>query len=73
MPSFECTPIDGPTRYAVTVVNLLERDARGHHNVLHLGGMLHSSVSILVQWLDQDAAAPAGQAGTHESSRIFNA
>src|SRR5215472_16244249 len=36
VPSIESTSIDCPTRYAVTVVNLLQRDPRGHHNVFHL-------------------------------------
>jgi hypothetical protein len=29
VPTIESTAIDVPTRYAVTVVNLIERDARG--------------------------------------------
>jgi hypothetical protein len=73
MPSIESTSIDCPTRYAVTVVNLLQRDARGHHDVFHPGGVLNSSVRIDVKRLDKDAATPACQAGTHERSRIVNA
>jgi len=73
MPSGECTSIDCPTRYAVPVVNLLQRDARGRHDVFHLGSVPHSSVGSGVKRLDKDAATPARQSGTHESSRIFNA
>jgi hypothetical protein len=73
MSSIQSTLIDGPTRYSVTVVNLLERDARGHHDVLHRGSTLNSRVRILVKRLDKDAPTPARQARTHESSRIFNA
>lgn len=73
MPSIESTSIDCPTRYAVTVVDLLQRDARRHHNVFHFGSVLNSSVRIGVKRFDKDAATPACQAGKHESSRIFNA
>jgi hypothetical protein len=73
MPSTDATSIDCPTRYAVTVVNLLQRDARGHHNVFHLGSVLNSSVRIGVKRLDKHAATPACQSGKHESSRIINA
>jgi hypothetical protein len=73
MPSIESTPIDCPTRYAVTVVNLLKRDARRYHNVFHLGSVLNSSVRIGVKRLDKDAATSACQSGKHESSRILYA
>ena len=73
MSSLEPTSIDCPTRYAITVVNLLQRDTRGRHNVFHLAGVLNSSVRIGVKRLDKDAATAACQAGTHESSRIFSA
>ncbi len=73
MSSIESSSIDCPTRYAVTVVNLLDRDARGHDNVFHFFSVLKSSVRIGVKRLDKDAATPACQAGKHESSRIFNA
>ena len=73
MSSIQSTLIDCPTRYAITVVNLLQRDARGHHDVFHLGSVLNSRVRIGVKRLDKDAATPARQAGTHERSRIFNA
>jgi|SRR5215469_8043093 hypothetical protein len=73
MASIECASIDRPTRYAVTVVDLLQRDARGHHYVFHLGSVLNSIVRIGVKRLDEDAATPACQAGKHERSRIFNA
>jgi hypothetical protein len=59
MPAIKSTPIDGPTRYAVTVVNLLQRNARGHHDIFHLGCMLNSSVRIGVKRFDKDAATPA--------------
>src|SRR5712692_1591849 len=73
MPSIESTSIDCPTRDAVTVVNLLQRDARGHHNVFHLGSVLNRSVRIGVKRLDKDTATPACQSGQHESSRILHA
>jgi hypothetical protein len=73
MSSIQSTLIDCPPRYAVTVVNLRQRDARGRHNALHPGGVLNSRVRIGVKRLDEDASTPACQAGTHESSRIFNA
>lgn len=41
MASLQRTLIDGPTRDSITVVNLLERDARGRHDVLHRGSMLN--------------------------------
>jgi hypothetical protein len=52
------------------VVNLLQRDARGHDNVFHLGSVVHSNVRIGVKRLDKDAATPACQSGIHERSRI---
>ncbi len=55
------------------MVNLLQRDARGHDNVFHLGSVAHSSVRIGVKRLDEDAATPACQSGKHERSRIFTA
>src|SRR5829696_6679120 len=73
MPSIESTSIDCPTRYAVPMVNLLQREARGRHNVLHPGSVLNSSVRIGVKRLDKDTATPACQSGKHESSRIINA
>ena len=73
MPSFESTPIDCPACHAVTVVNLFQLDARGHHDVFHCGGLLNSRVRIGVKRLDKDAATPTRQAGTHERSRIFHA
>ena len=73
MPAIEGASIDCPARYAVTVVNLLQRDPRGHHNVFHLGSMPNSNVRIGFQWLDKDAATPACQSGKHKSSRIINA
>jgi hypothetical protein len=55
------------------VVNLLERDACGQHNVFHLGRVPNGSIRIGVKRLDKDTATPAGQSGTNESSRIINA
>jgi len=72
MPSIESTSINRPTRYAVAVVNLLQGDARGRHNLFHRGSVLNSSFRIGVQRLDQNAPAPAYQSGAHESSRIIN-
>ncbi len=72
MSSIQGTLIDGPTRDSVTVVHLRERDARGHHDVLHHGRMLNSRVRILVKRLDQDAPTPARQARPHKRLRVFN-
>ena len=71
--SLEPTSIDCPTCYAVPVVDLLQRDPGGRHNVFHLAGALNGRVRIGVERLDEDAATAACQAGTHERSRIFNA
>ena len=73
MPSLEPASIDRPTRYAIPVVNLLQRDARGRHDGFHPGGVPNGIVRIGVQRLDEDAPAAARQAGTHEGSRIFDA
>jgi hypothetical protein len=73
MSSIQPTLIDCPTGYAVTVVNLRQRDARGHHNVFHPGSVPNSRVRIGVKRLDKDPSTPTCQAGTHESSRILNA
>ena len=73
MSSLESTSIDCPTRYAITVVNLLQRDARGRNNDFHLAGVPNGRVRIGVKRLDKDAATSACQAGTHEGSRTFNA
>jgi hypothetical protein len=73
MSSVEPTPIDCPTRDAVTVVNLLQSDARGYHDVFHLRSVLNSSVGIGVKRLDEDAPTSACQAGMHERSRVFSA
>jgi hypothetical protein len=73
MSSIDGTPIDCPTRNAVTVVNLFQRDASRHHNVFHLGSMFNSSVSVGVERLNQHAATPIRQSGPYESSRIIGA
>jgi len=73
VPSIECTLIDGPTRDSIPVVNLRERDPRGHHNLFHPGSVLKGNVRIGVQRLDQDATAPVRQSGMHEGARVFNA
>jgi hypothetical protein len=73
MSSVQAASIDCPTRHAVTVVHLRQRDARGEHDVFHPGSVLHGRVRVDVKRLDQDASTPACQAGTHERSRIFNA
>jgi len=72
MSSIQSASIDCPSRDAVTVVNLLQGHARGHDDVFHLGSVLNSSTRIGVKRLDKYAPAPARQATTHESSRIFN-
>ena len=71
--SVEGASIDCPAWEAIPVVNLLQRDARGHDNVFHLGRVTHRNVSIGIERLDEDAATPAGQSGTHERSRIVSA
>jgi hypothetical protein len=55
------------------MVNLLQRDARGHENVFHLGRVAQSSVRIGIERLDKNAATPARHSGTHERSRIVTA
>jgi len=71
MSSLESTSIDCPTRYAISVVNLLQRDTRRRNDVFHPGRVLNSRVRIGVKRLDKDAATPACQSGTHERLRIF--
>jgi hypothetical protein len=71
MSSIERTAIDCPTRYAVTMMNLLQREARGRHNVFHLGSVLDSSLRIGVKRFDKDATTPACESGEHKSSRII--
>jgi len=71
VPSFEATSIDRPTRRAITVVNLLERDARGDNNVFHPSSVAQGIVKISIKRLDQDPPTPGGQPGTHERSRVF--
>ena len=73
MASVEGASIDCPTREAIPMVNLLQRDARGHENVLHLGRVAHRNIRIGIERLDKDAATPASQSGTHERSRIVTA
>jgi hypothetical protein len=73
MPAIECPAIDCPTRYSVTMVNLLQRNARGHHNIFHRGSMLNSSVRIGVKRLDKHAATSVCQSRKHESSGILSA
>jgi len=72
MPAIEGASIDCPARYAVTVVNLLQRDARGHNNFFHLGSVLDSSVKIGIKRLDKDAATLACQSGKYKGSRIIH-
>jgi len=72
VPSFEGALIDFPARHAVTVVNLLKLDACAHHNVLHIGGMLNSSIVIFVQRLNQDAVTALCQSRTHEAFRVLS-
>ena len=61
MPSIESTSIDCPTRYAVTVVNLLQRYPCVRKHVLHAGRMLDRLVGVRIERLDQDADAPIGK------------
>jgi len=70
MASIERTSIDCPTRQAIPVVNLLQCYARGHDNVFHLGRVVHGDVRVGIERLDEDAATPTSQSGTHERSRI---
>jgi len=71
VPSIEAALIDRPTRWAIAVMNLLQRDARGDDNVFHPSSVVQRSVRVGVKRLDEDAATPACQSGTHEHSRIF--
>ena len=73
MPPIESTSIHRPTRYAVTVVDLLQGNARGHHYLFHLSSVLNRSVRIGIQRFDKNAPAPACQSRKHESPRIINA
>ena len=73
MSSIQSTPIDCPTRDAVSVVDRLQRDARGHHDVFHPGSVQNRRVRIGVERLDKDVPTPACQGGTHERSRILKA
>jgi hypothetical protein len=73
MSAIECTVIDCPTRYSVTMVNLLQRNARGHHNIFHPVSVLNSSLRIGVKRLDKHAATSVCQSRKHESSGIVNA
>jgi len=73
MASIESTSIDRPTRDAVTVVNLLEGDACGHHNLFHCGSVMNSGGRIGVKRFDKNAATPARQSGNREGPRIMNA
>jgi len=73
MSSLQSTSIHCPTGDAVPVVNLLQPDARRHHDVLHRGSVLDSNVRIGVKRLDENTPTSASQTGTHERSRIFNA
>ena len=73
MPSIEGASIDCPTRWTITVVNLLERDARRHDNVFHLGSVVYSNVGIGVERLDKNATTPVCQSGKNERPRLFTA
>jgi hypothetical protein len=53
-------------------MNLLQSDARRHHNILHSGSVLNGSLGIGVKRLDKDAATPVCQSRTHKCARIFN-
>lgn len=52
MPSSQCASIHCPTRYAVAVVNLLQPDSRGNHNVFHFSNVLNSSIGVGIERLD---------------------
>jgi hypothetical protein len=72
MPSIHPTAIDCPARHAVSVVNLFQSDARGHHDSFHVGSVLNSHRRIEVKRLDKDAATPVCQSRTYERARIVN-
>jgi hypothetical protein len=55
------------------MVNLRQRDAGRYHDAFHPGSVLNSRVRIGIKRLDKNASTPIRQAGTDESSRIFNA
>lgn len=73
MPSIKRTSIDRPARHSITVMNLLQRDARSHHNLFHHSSSLNCHAGIGVKRLNQNAATPALQSGPHESSCIPHA
>jgi len=71
VPSIEPPSIDCPTRYAVSVVNLLQGDARGQHDIFHASRVLNSNLGIEVKRFDQDPAAPGYQSRTYKCARII--
>ena len=62
--------MDGPARDSVSVVDLLQANARGHDDLLHRGRVLERLVGIEVQRLDEDTATTAGQSRRHERARV---
>jgi len=70
MASLQPTPIDCPARHAVSVVNLWQGDARGHHIIFHACSVTDSRPGVGVKRLDKDAATPVRQSRTHEGARI---
>ena len=73
MAPVKCALIHLPARYAVTVVNLFERDVSVQDNVFHRCGMLESSFRILFEGLKNYAPASGRQTGTDESTCILEA
>src|SRR6476469_7651763 len=68
MPFFEPASIHIPTRWAISVVNLLQRDACGRDDVLHLRSVVQRGVYICVERLDEDAPTSTSQSGADERS-----
>lgn len=71
MPSFQPTLVHCPTGHAIAVMNLRQRDPRGHDNVFHVGSVLNGYVRILIQRFDQNALTLVRQARADEGTRVF--
>jgi hypothetical protein len=72
MPSIQATAIDCPTCYAVTVVNLFQRNTRRSQDIFHAGSVLNSNVGIGIERFNEDTPTPVCQAREHKSSRIID-
>jgi len=72
VPPFESAPIHRPARNVISVMNLLQRNACRCHDFLHPGSMLDGETGILIEWLDQDAAATSRQSRPDKGLCISN-